>query len=79
MSRSSFSLTNSSGGSNPSSSGATGNPGFFDGSWGIPIEDRHIHLQVGTSHSNGFIPKASLIDPRIFILTQINENGLVEN
>ncbi len=60
-------------------SGATGNPGFFDGSWGIPIEDRHIHLQVGTSHSNGFIPKASLIDPRIFILTQINENGLVEN
>jgi len=60
-------------------SGATGNPGYFQGMWGIPIEDRHIHLQVGTSHSNGYIPKSSLIDPRHFILTQINESGISEN
>jgi RHS repeat-associated protein len=56
--------------------GATGNPGRYMGSWGIPnFENRHIHLQVGTKFENGFLPKSGLVDPRKFIKTEVDDSG----
>lgn len=57
--------------------GATGNPGLYNGVWGIAERDRHTHMKVGTTNKNGYLPKSGLIDPKIFIKTQIDNQGNV--
>ncbi len=57
--------------------GATGNPGLHNGKWGISIEDRHTHFEVSTKNNGGYFPKSSIVDPRVFIKTPIDDNGNV--
>ncbi|MBE7443654.1 MAG: hypothetical protein HS119_14500 [Flavobacteriales bacterium] len=60
--------------------GATGNPGYYEGKWGIAEEDRHTHFTVGTKNQNGYMPKSGLVDPRVFIKTPIDDQGnVIEN
>ena len=65
-------------GSELGETGATGNPGLHNGQWGISKENRHTHMEVSTSMSkDGGLSKSGMIDARVFIKSQVDNNGNV--
>jgi len=52
--------------------GATGNPGLYQGRWGISAENRHVHIEASTSKD---FSDSSRIDPEAFMNTKYDKQG----
>lgn len=51
-------------------SGATGNPGFYNKTWGIKAKYRHVHIEARVGS-----PFGKVIDPEGFFKTKFDGNG----